>query len=87
MYGGLAILTMLIHDPAYLSIVRMAIPSSAILLPAGFFFSVASPGATAPNQLIDLCYVGAAVLALGVLILGIGLVRRPRVSVGEARPQ
>jgi hypothetical protein len=59
------------------SIVRMAIPSSAILLPAGFFFSVVSPQATEPNKLIYLCYVGAAVLALGVLVLGVGLVRRP----------
>jgi hypothetical protein len=60
-------------------IVRTAIPSSAILLPAGFFLSVVSPDAKQPNQLIYLCYAGAAVLALGVVLLGIGLVRRPQI--------
>jgi hypothetical protein len=59
-------------------IVRTAIPSSAILLPAGFFLSVVSPDAKQPNQLIYLCYAGAAVLALGMVLLGIGLVRRSR---------
>jgi hypothetical protein len=55
--------------------VRSAIPSSAILLPAAFFFSVLSPDATTPNGFIALAYVGAVVLAAGVLLLGIGLVR------------
>lgn len=57
--------------------VRYAIPGSAILLPAGFFFSVLAPDATEPNRLILLCYAGAVILALGVLVLGIGLIRRP----------
>jgi len=38
---------------------------------------VLSPDATAPNALIYLAYLGAVVLAAGVLVLGIGLVRRP----------
>ena len=58
-------------------LVRISIPVAAILVPAGFFFSVVSPDATAPNNLINLVYVGAAVLAIGVLILGVGLIRRP----------
>jgi uncharacterized membrane protein len=114
--GGVSILTLLVHDPAYmenrlrqdlwraghahagvlliLSLValryvdeaalserlkwfaRTAIPASAILLPAAFFFSVLSPGATEPNAAIYLAYVGAAVLALGLVVLGIGLVKR-----------
>jgi len=37
---------------------------------------VLSPDATEPNALIYLAYVGAAVLAAGVLVLGVGLVRR-----------
>jgi hypothetical protein len=45
--------------------------------PAGFFVSVLAPDATAPNALINLVYLGAILLALGVLVLGIGLVRRP----------
>ena len=57
--------------------VRISIPVAAIVGPAGFFLSVLAPDATAPNGLINLVYVGAVVLALGVLVLGIGLVRRP----------
>jgi hypothetical protein len=55
--------------------VRNGVPSSAILLPAGFFFSVVRPDATRPNDFIYLTYVGAVVLAVSVLLLGIGLVR------------
>jgi len=58
-------------------LVRGSIPLAAILVPAAFFLSVLSPNATAPNALIYLAYVGAVVLAAGVLALGIGLVRRP----------
>jgi high-affinity Fe2+/Pb2+ permease len=46
-------------------------------VPAAFFLSVLSPDATVPNALIYLAYFGAVVIAAGVLILGIGLVRRP----------
>jgi hypothetical protein len=42
-----------------------------------FFLSVVSPDATGPNGLIYLAYVGAALLAVGVLVLGIGLIKRP----------
>ncbi len=56
--------------------VRVSIPWSAIFLPAAFFLSVLSPTATEPNALINLAYVGAAVLAVGVLTLGVGLLRR-----------
>ena len=54
-----------------------AIPTSAILLPAAFFLSVLEPEATEPNALINLAYVGAVLLAAGLLILGVGLVRSP----------
>jgi hypothetical protein len=59
-------------------LVRIAIPSAAILVPAAFFLSVLSPDATEPNGLIALAYVGAVVLAAGVILLGIGLLRTPR---------
>ena len=52
------------------------IPISAILLPAAFFLSVPRPSDTHPNGLIALAYLGAITLASGVLILGIGLIRR-----------
>jgi hypothetical protein len=56
-------------------LVRLAIPSAAILVPAAFFLSVLSPEATEPNGLIALAYVGAAVLAAGAVLLGVGLLR------------
>lgn len=59
-------------------VVRHAIPAAAILVPAGFFLSVLRPDATEPSRLIALAYVGALVLATGVVLLGVGLVRRPR---------
>jgi predicted DNA repair protein MutK len=57
-------------------LVRGSIPIAAILVPAAFFLSVLSPDATSPNGLIYLAYVGAVLLAIGVLVLGVGLVRR-----------
>ena len=60
--------------------VRSAIPSAAIFLPAAFFFSVLRHDATAPNGFINLAYVGAIVLAAGLLCLGIGLVRIRRTA-------
>jgi hypothetical protein len=55
--------------------VRLGIPTAAILLPAAFFLSVLSPGATRPNALLNLAYVGAVVLAAAVATLGVGLLR------------
>lgn len=78
----LALVALRYVDEANLSyalkwLVRSSIPIAAILVPAAFFLSVLSPDAKAPNGLIYLAYVGAVVLALGVLVLGFGLVRRP----------
>lgn len=56
-------------------LVRGSIPASAIFLPLAFFLSVLSPQATSPNGFIYLAYVGAISLAIGVLTLGIGLVK------------
>jgi hypothetical protein len=58
-------------------LVRGAIPAAAILVPAAIFLSVVSPDARSPNALIYLAYVGAALLAVGVFALGVGLVKRP----------
>ena len=55
--------------------VRGSIPSAAIFLPLAFFLSVLSPAATKPNGMIYLAYVGAVVLALGILTLGVGLIK------------
>jgi hypothetical protein len=56
--------------------VRWAIPGAAILLPTAFFLSILWPGSTQPNGLINLAYVGAVVLAAGLITLGVGLLRR-----------
>jgi hypothetical protein len=55
--------------------VRIGVPLSAILISAGFFVSIPSPTATQPNGLVALIYVGAVLLALSVITLGIGLLR------------
>jgi hypothetical protein len=77
----LALVALRYVDEANLSnamkwLVRGSIPIAAILVPAAFFLSVLSPDAKAPNGLIYLAYVGAVLLALGVVVLGFGLVRR-----------
>ena len=55
--------------------VRIGVPAAAILMPLGFFLSVASPRSERPNGAIRLVYLGALILAVSVLILGVGLVR------------
>jgi len=57
--------------------VRLAAPAAAILLPTAYFLSVLSPAATQPNALVYLAFVGAAVLAAGLVVLGVGLLRKP----------
>lgn len=114
-FGGVSLLTMLIHDPAYMDnplrqdlwraghahagimlilslillryvdeahlserlkgVVRLAVPTAAILMPVAFFLSVLDAEATEPNALIYLAYVGGVILGIGVFILGFGLIR------------
>ncbi len=54
---------------------RSFLPLSAILLPAAFFLSVLQPDARHPNSFIYLAYGGASLLAIGVVLLGVGLLR------------
>jgi hypothetical protein len=58
-------------------LVRIGLPLSAILISAGFFFSMLPPTAAQPSGAISLIYVGAVILALSVLTLGVGLIRIP----------
>jgi hypothetical protein len=60
--------------------VRVGVPLSAILISAGFFFSMLPSAATQPNGTISLIYVGAVILALSVLTLAVGLIRIPRLA-------
>lgn len=61
-------------------IARTDAPIAAILIPAAFFLSVASPEAKQPNGLMNLADVGAIFLAMAVLSLGVGLIRAARQS-------
>jgi len=56
-------------------VVRIGVPLSAILISAGFFFSMLPPAATKPSGAVGLIYVGAVILAIAVMALGIGLIR------------
>src|SRR6266508_2497248 len=85
-YGGVILILSLVVlryvDEATLSdrlrgFVRHATPAAAILLPLAYFLSVLSPTATEPNALIYLAFVGAVVLAAGLITLGVGLLRKP----------
>jgi drug/metabolite transporter superfamily protein YnfA len=65
-------------SPLWKWMARAGAPMAAILIPAAFFLSVASPNAKEPNGLINLAYVGALSLATAVLSLGVGLIRAAR---------
>jgi hypothetical protein len=55
------------------TLVQTCLVAAPILMPLGFFLSVANPRAERPNRLIALVYLGAAALAVGVVVLGAGL--------------
>ena len=69
--------------PFWKWIARTGAPIAAILIPAAFFLSVASPSAKEPNGLINLAYVGALFLAAGVrsLRVGVGGVEGPVMTI------
>jgi hypothetical protein len=55
--------------PGFTWLVRIGVPLAAILIPLGFFLSVAfTPDR--PNEWIRTLYAGALVLALSVIVLG-----------------
>ncbi len=65
-------------SPFWKWLARTGAPIAAILIPAAFFLSMASPTATQPNGLLNLAYVGALFLAGAVISLGVGLIRAAR---------
>ena len=74
----LALVAMLYMDAAELNeglatLVRICFVLPPILMPLGFFLSVASPRAERPNALIALVPIGGIALAVGAVTLGIGL--------------
>jgi hypothetical protein len=54
-------------------------------MPAGFFISVLTPEATAPNALIGLVVAGLLLVG-GVLAVGLGLLRMPGAVPGHELP-
>ncbi|PWT75231.1 MAG: hypothetical protein C5B59_09375 [Bacteroidetes bacterium] len=82
--GVLIILSLVILkyiDEARLSegtkqLIRWGVPSTAILIPAAFFFSMLRPSDKQPNGLIYLAYIGFFILIVTLITLGIGLLRK-----------
>lgn len=54
-------------------IARICIPAAAAVMSGGFFAASAGRDRTEPNGFIAILYLGAALLAVGVVTLGIGL--------------
>ncbi len=52
---------------------RAGVAVAALLMPGGFFFSSMGAGRTEPNRLIVLVFAGAALLAVSLVSLGVGL--------------
>jgi hypothetical protein len=75
-----ALVGLLYVDMAELSdglkhVVRNGFAIAPILMPLGFFLSIASPRAERPNGLIALVYVGGLALAVATVTLGVGLLK------------
>ena len=76
----LSLVCQVLADSASLSspltwFVRIGVPVSAILIAAGFFFSMLPPAATRPSGAVGVIYAGAVILAISVITLGVGLIR------------
>lgn len=76
----LSLVCQLLADAAMLPdalvwLARLAVPLAAILIPIGFFFAVLRPNASEAGSAVNFIYVGAISLAVGVLTLGVGLLR------------
>lgn len=57
-------------------LVRILFPLSAILVSAGFFLSATGDQLTKPNDFIYILYAGALSLCVGLVMLGVGLIRK-----------
>jgi len=52
---------------------RSGVALAALLMPGGFFLSSMGAGRTTPNRLVALVFIGAGLLAAGLVSLGTGL--------------
>jgi cytochrome bd-type quinol oxidase subunit 1 len=76
----LALVGQLLLDAARLPlwlawVARLGYPLAAILVSAGFFAAAIGRGVTQPTPWIAVLYIGAGLLALAVILTGIGLLR------------
>lgn len=53
---------------------RSGVAVAALLMSGGFFFSSMGAGRDKPNKLVALVFAGAALLAVSLLSLGVGLI-------------
>jgi hypothetical protein len=54
-------------------VARIGVAGAALLMPGGFFFSSMGKGRTQPNGFIVMIFLGAALLAISLTSLGLGL--------------
>lgn len=54
-------------------VARIGVAGAALLMPGGFFFSSMGKGRTQPNGFIVMVFFGAALLAISLTSLGLGL--------------
>ena len=76
----LALVCQVLADSAALAsplvwFVRIGVPLAAILISAGFFFSMLPPTATQPSEAVRLVYASIVILGVSVITLAIGLIR------------
>lgn len=79
----LSLVTLRYVDEAALSegmrwVVRLAFPAAAVLMALSFFLSVIPEDAREPNGMIYLAYIAGLLLAVGLLVLAVGLIRGRR---------
>lgn len=76
----LSLLAQLLLDHAQLSeswslFARIGIPLSALMISGGFFGAAVGKDVQKPGKLIGWVYAGSALLALSLIVLGVGLLR------------
>ena len=64
--------------PMFRWILRIGFPFSGVLISLGFFAAATGANITSANQFIFLVYLGATLLAMCVVALGLGLLKKSR---------
>jgi hypothetical protein len=61
--------------PGWVWTARIGVPLAAIVISGGFFAAAAGKGITKPNKMIAMVFIGAFVLAVSMVTLGVGLIK------------